>query len=446
MTHLRRSGARLGVTSLGYPLLGRGTLPSSLNLAHLQGSRWPKAGLLCGIALVCFAARAAGYAQAATPAVDDPSAAREFLLQGIAERAAALKSAVFSAHGRKEGARNDEKDDKEQAANGDVFIHGAIDGGRLRFDYREPNLFISPEKMQKPVMNKENLTREQAAEIARVEAENKKPSKLTKMDMVRTRMETYLIKTPTKTAFWYSWPNVTNSNVFLGPANREIPAELIRRFDINALGLYGMIDFERGKELKELLETYRSHKAFEVKDAGKGLFTLTFLFDNEVTSNHWAMDIDTLHGFTATRFRLTEYNKPLRATAITQSSDVTWKQVNGAWVPETFKIWSGNARSRAFHSLELTFTFQQVNQPVDDAEFSYKSFPAPASAAVIDRSADDPVLLRPPFSGRPPGQAKQGTRWFKNRTTLMLLGLNLVMVTILIALIWRRRLPGHDAK
>jgi hypothetical protein len=440
MTHLSAS-ARVRVTSLGYPMLVR-VVPSRF-LGHFSESRWSRARLFCGVAIACLAAPAAGYAQAARPAVDDPSAAKEFLLQGIAERAAALKSAVFSAHGLKKGASRDEKDDKEEVANGEVVIHGAIDGARLRFDYGEPNWVVAPEKIAKPNLNKEGLTREQAEQLAFEAA--KMPANLTKKDIVRTRVETYFIKTPGKTAFWYN----VSPNIFLGAANREV-AQFIRRFDINALGLYGMLAFRRGKELKEVLDTYRSNKAFEVKDAGQGVFTLTLLFDDQLTSNRWAMDIDTLHGFTPTRFRLTEYNKPLRVTAITQSSDVTWKQINGAWVPETFKIWSGEGAgvesSRAFQSVELTFVFQQVNQPVDEAEFSYKSFPAPASAAVLDNSTDDPVLLRAPFSGGSIGQAAQGTRWFKNRTTLILLGLNLVIVSTLIGLLWRRRLRGRDSK
>jgi hypothetical protein len=310
--------------------------------------------VLCAIGIVCLAAGAAAYVQAPpTPAVHDPSAAKEFLLQGIAKRAAALKSAVFSAHGQKKGAGRDEKEDKEQIANGDIFLHGAIDEGRLRFDYSEPMWHLAPEK-------------------------------------ARIRTQTCFIKTPTRTANWYK----PSPNIFVGPPNREM-AEFIRRFDINALGLYGWLAFERSKGLNEVLDTYRSNKRFEVKDAGKGLFTLTFLFDDALTSNRWAMDIDTLHGFTPVRFRLTEYNKPLRATAVTQSSDVTWKQINGAWVPETFKIWLGEGAGapnpRPFKSVELTFTFQQVNQPVDDAEFNYKSFPAPASTGVIDV----PVLRRP---------------------------------------------------
>ena len=132
-------------------------------------SPWSKVRLLCGVVLA-WLAPATGNAQPPSPAVENPSAAREFLLKGIAERAATLKSAVFSARGQKRGAGKDEKDDIE-IANGDILVHGAIEGGRLRFDYEEPRLSLAPEKIAKPILN-DNLTVEQAQLALKVAKSN----------------------------------------------------------------------------------------------------------------------------------------------------------------------------------------------------------------------------------------------------------------------------------
>jgi hypothetical protein len=424
-------GVLAHAVALASRLCAQATWPRALG--HVAGSRGLKAGVLCNVVLAFATSPTPGSGQPPASAVDDPSAIKEFLLQGMAERGAALKSALFSARGQKKGATGDDKND---IANGDVFIHGAIDGARLRFDYGEPAFVLAPENVAKPIRDKANLTREQVEQLAKETAESlKSRPEFTKKDLVLSRTETFFIRSPVKNAYWYNG----NPNIFLVAANGSVP-EGVRRFDVNALGLYGWLEFQQGPELNELLDSYRANKRFEVKDLGGGAFSLVFLFDGPLTSSRWEMDIDTLHGFTPTRSRLVEFNNKQSTTAIRQSSETTWKQVKSVWVPETFKIWQGEApgekEAKVFSSLALTFAFDRINQPIDEAEFSYKSFPAPAFASVLDNSTLDPLLIRQAAES---GSASQGAlHWIKNRKTPILVALDVLIVLALLGVLWRR--------
>jgi hypothetical protein len=395
--------------------------------------------VLCSLVMAMFSAPALG--EAASKPSDEAQAARDFLVQGIAERASHLKSALFTARGEQKGNSGDPED---QVFNGKLSIHGAIDGLRLRFDYGEPGYSHAPdvrlENLATPTPREEldELTREQAGQLVNGNVKQMSLRDLGQTKGVLSRVETYFIRTPENVATWHSGL----SSMFLSRANKRVA---VRCFDVNALGLYGYLEFQEGKPLEELLNDFRVVERCEVKEAGNGVVTLSQPFDESTTLSHWEISIDTRRGFTPLRAQMIEYNKKTGVTAVTQSSDTTWSEINGAWVPKTFKIWCGSTNPKGvnvYHSQEFTFAFERVNEPIDDTEFSYKSFPASPDVAVIDETAQNPIRLRQPSANQSSTAGAVVVGWMRSRAVLILLALNLAALSALLVISWRRGTPA----
>ena len=305
-------------------------------------------------------------------------------------------------------------------------MKGAFDENRLRFDYGEPAYVVAPEKIAEQIRDgiEKELTREEW--LAREGAEPDKK------DVVLANVETFFIRTPEKVAYWFNG----QPTVFLLAANEDVPQAV--RFDIKALGLYGWLEFKQGLEVDELLAAYRKNEKFEVEDLGNGLWRLSFLFDGgRLTSSRWEIDINVSQGFTPVQSKLKERNKLTGKTSVTQASQVTWKQVNGAWVPDKYHIQEQHERSNTYTSIDLTFSFDRVNEELDESLFTYESFPTPDYAAVIDGSGAKPVFVRRPFEGL--GQ-KQMPPLPANRSRLVIILANVLAVgSILLFVLWRWR-------
>ena len=307
---------------------------------------------------------------------------RDFILQGVLHRIEKLQSAEFRATGTKtvEGL------DTDSHPQGEIKIHGAFDGENFRFDYGEPAMVVGVTALTDRIRSGEQISPEEAERIA---FEATKASNLPQ-DAVATFVETYFIKTPEKVAYWFNG----NPTVFVTAPNAEIPSS-IRRFDINALGLYGILEFNQGLSAKTLVESYLSSPNCRVIEIGNGLRRLEFQFTNQITTGTWAIDVDTTHGFTTIGTKLTEYNRQLQVESVPQFSRVTWKNISEVWIPESALIATGTDESKTILSLE--FEFNKINEPIDPSVFSHESFPAPAYAAVVDDSGGKPLIVREPF-------------------------------------------------
>jgi hypothetical protein len=181
---------------------------------------------------------------------DDAATIREFLLQGIAQRSESLKSATFTAHGRKTVPVSQPGEDVPA---GEIIIRGAIDGARLRFDYGEPAFVAAPAKIADRIQENQRISREEAERLSKEAVDTFKEGD--KKEITIARIETYYIRTPEKIAYWFNG----HPTVFLVAPNSEVGPH-IRRFDVNALGLYGWLEFQKGIGVSELLAGYRAIK------------------------------------------------------------------------------------------------------------------------------------------------------------------------------------------
>jgi hypothetical protein len=307
---------------------------------------------------------------------------RDFILQGVLHRIEKLKSAEFRATGTK----TVEGMDTDSQPQGEIKIHGAFDGENFRFDYGEPAMVVGVTALTDRIRSGEQISPEEAERIA---FEATQASNLPQ-DAVATFVETYFIKTPEKVAYWFNG----NPTVFVTAPNAEIPSS-IRRFDINALGLYGILEFNQGLSARTLVDSYLANPNSKVIEIENGIRRLEFKFTDPIMIATWTIDVDTIHGFTTIGTKLTEYNRQLQVESVPQFSRVTWKNISEVWVPESALIATGTDESKTI--LSLDFEFNKINEPIDPSVFSHESFPAPAYAAVVDDSGGKPLIVREPF-------------------------------------------------
>lgn len=314
-------------------------------------------------------------------AEDGPESIRRYLLTGVAQRADELRSGEFTASGE----RSANPESKNADGAGPLRARGAFDQGRGRFDFSEQGIVLLPESlppstMKTPIDAGDQVNGEPSVEVA--------PSAYR-----AATVETYLIRTPDRTAFWING----QPTVYVGGANLQVPAS-VRFFDVNALGLYGWLEFCRGLSANEILAAYGRRPKFSVEQISDGVWRLAFTSDSRFSSSRWEIDINAVNGFTPQASRLIETSKGDGTSQVKVESHVEWKEINGAWCPVHFEIHVGRPEQASFQRVVLDFTWNVVNEPVDERAFSWESFPIPEFVGTVDTSLPKPVVLREHYS------------------------------------------------
>lgn len=308
---------------------------------------------------------------------------RDFLLQGVMARAEALHSADFRAVGKKLVSSEDEM----APPSGDIIIEGAFEPGKIRFDYQEPSLVIVQGDLIEDLKRGEQPPARK--EIERLSKQRQNPS-AEPSDVIKATIETYYIKNGTKIAYWFNG----SPSMFTVASNSDVP-RTIRRFDISALGLYGILEFNKGLELGELVKGYQKAKLYKIITLSDSVKRIEFLYDNPSTSLAWAIDINPEQGFTCVGSQLTETSKRDGKVTIPQKSTVSWTLNSGVWVPTEFAMESIVGKTTSI--LQFTFEYASVNTDVDDKRFLLESIPLPEFGAIIDNSGAKPVVARAPY-------------------------------------------------
>jgi hypothetical protein len=378
---------------------------------------------------------AAAQEQPTTSRPADPAEMKRFLFAGLAERVAGLQSASYTATGRMSGRLTSSA---FKAPEGELRISGAFDAERMRMDVRQPAYIETPESIAERL-------RESGRAAARplappTPAERKPPNS---NQVVLTDIETYFIRTPQKTIFWYNGL----PTVYVMAGNEKVPSHVMH-FDINALGLYGWLEINRGTPANELLAAFEARDPYRVDELPGDVWRLSFPHDHRISHSEWQIDIDVGHGFTPVESRMIEVanvgpHKGQQRT--TQLSRVSWIQQGTAWVPVQFHIENGATDADSTSAIDLTFTFDSVNQPLSAQRFSYESIPAPNFAAIVDSSGAKPVVIRPHFQGvEPPAKPRSEFSPPSRPLTSVIIVINVLVLAIIGVIYYIRRRHGRN--
>ncbi len=152
-------------------------------------------------------------------------------------------------------------------------------------------------------------------------------------------------------------------------------------FDVRALGLMGLIEFQQGKTVDVLLNVMdKIHMTIEPLQSPKG-YRCEYS-NTELKQEFW---IDETKGMSPFRWQTT------RSGQVTFQSDTEWKAIDNIWLPSTYTMTDKNLTD-VEKSWHLVFEWDQVNLPLDPQLFTAAGLATDENAAVVDLTLGMPVL------------------------------------------------------
>ena len=160
----------------------------------------------------------------------------------------------------------------------------------------------------------------------------------------------------------------------------------VREWDLTALGLMDWPEFERRIRLDKILDARQFRMTcHSVEIDTSGISRLTVRSD----WTEYEMWIDEKQGMTPVRISRRDLRDSLRETS---RSDVSWKNQNGVWVPESFRM-EDLSDSGSTQSYAMTIEWKSVNEPLDPILFSPEGI-TDANALMADMRLGPGVLER----------------------------------------------------
>jgi hypothetical protein len=226
--------------------------------------------------------------------------------------------------------------------------------------------------------------------------------------------------------------------------------------DIRAVGLLGTGSYEKQVSWEDTFRYLNESIADELVDEGEGLSRIRMPTKDGLGRN--TLWIDRKRGFSPVRLEFQHKAvNPVRGHPETlpepyMKCEATWTEINGVWVPLTYRIEDQQQHDAEGRSLTYSHAYhwEIVNQPVPMELFEIESLHAPKGSLVTDHRGQDVVLTRvigepdnpetgtvytKPTEGEPSRVVPRGYR----RGTWLFLGFNVVAVLLIALLLYFRR-------
>jgi hypothetical protein len=256
---------------------------------------------------------------------------------------------------------------------GDFEIFLAFDGGeKIRFDQQRPGWVIDSGSIRPDPTNPQAL-----------KAESKKGT-----------LNAKYYRTKRKSAYWVAGTPA----IHVGRPDSLPPREALSLFDVRALGLYSWVELQRGYTFPKLVEHYlRLDSDLDVNDSDRDQWVLTWSYRGKNDEAEWRIWVNVAQGFTPVRAEQRERwtHSGQQDWTVVQSFETKWDRIENVWVPVVHEMLVTPYKSKARWERSFTIAWELVNRPVREELFDHKTFGAPDSVGVTDRSLGQPVIVRP---------------------------------------------------
>lgn len=166
-------------------------------------------------------------------------------------------------------------------------------------------------------------------------------------------------------------------------------------FDVRTLGIANYGDLLNFAGFDDLHAAMAKNAPLKVTTTEEGLTRIESESPGQVISDLW---LNEKAGFTIIRKENWTTDAETGQRDKEGTSDVTWLQKSGVWVPKSFRLW---------HSLvtdELSFEWESVNEPVPEILFTPKGFDVKSkgiTTPVVDFSLEKPIVIEQLAAGAP---------------------------------------------
>jgi len=179
------------------------------------------------------------------------------------------------------------------------------------------------------------------------------------------------------------------------------PRHKARPFDPAAVGLYYWQSLEKGRSLETVLDLFQQIPPIRMDRSGD-LIEIQWQIGQRGNGAHLRkLWVDAANGYTPIRMNAFIERGSGWASEPFLISEVTWKESDGCYLPSTYRIEDSFAKGRR-RVYEMAFSWERVNQPFEDWEFTDKGFGVASRTALLDSQLGKAVMLRKPYSRSQP--------------------------------------------
>lgn len=298
------------------------------------------------------AALAIGHDAGAMTPEKPPAEAQQlarFVFAGLQDSRERLKSGVFRAAGYLE------ETTEEPRLKGEITVFGAFDfaHGLLRFDRLEPMRVVRRFKED----GRKGRKKQGSLELGQVGGR--------------------FVRTNNQSIEWHKDSRVAA----IRPAREKAPGH-IRPFDVRLVGLTNWGTLDAGETWESLFPELQRRVTAMVRE-GETFYRATWIYaEAGVKIDCW---FDARQGFSPVR--LEQRTRPVKNPGdwreASETGASTWAKVGEVWVPKTLsqETKSSGGSSRR----EISFQWENVNQGVENALFTWQGMGLPKGTQVIDR-------------------------------------------------------------
>ncbi|HEX7379459.1 MAG TPA: hypothetical protein VF278_20215, partial [Pirellulales bacterium] len=170
--------------------------------------------------------------------------------------------------------------------------------------------------------------------------------------------------------------------------------------DIRTVGLLAAVSYEHQASWADLFKHLNDRPPDEVVDEGAGLWRIRWPTTDGLGRN--SLWIDRSKGFSPVRFEM-QHKLISREPNVKGGwpepfggCEATWTEINGVWVPLTYRIEDQQYRDAEGRpaTYEHEFNWELVNEPIPLEWFEIESLHAPKGTLVTDHRGQDIVLTR----------------------------------------------------
>ncbi|HEX7376913.1 MAG TPA: hypothetical protein VF278_07360 [Pirellulales bacterium] len=293
----------------------------------------------------------------------------KFLMTGLRDARERLRKGVVRVHGTK---RENAYNQKPLAGELTQFYAFDNDSGLLRYERKEPRRSFVATPIDKPAIPQRGV----------------RPTEDLALNRIYWRC-------PRKSVQY------TAGDTVLAICAEDADAPIYSAFDVRAVGLHYLEDYQRQTRFEEIVDTFMRFPAEQVSDVGDGVYRIEWSLGDR-GHHRRTLWIDRSHGFTPTRMELRDrlphlpddhpWKPPYAVT------EATWTLISDVWVPKTYKIADGPEDSEAalgHHPsirYEHTFEWESVNEPLPPDLFEVKSLELPNGCIVTDWRGQRPIV------------------------------------------------------
>ena len=230
------------------------------------------------------------------------------------------------------------------------------------------------------------------------------------------------------------------STHFLGRQDVEIerpehrPQPSFTVFDVRTVGIMSWSAFKRGASFADLFPKLLERKITVFSQEANGLIKIAWEM-GESREAQLIVWLDSKRGHSPVRLELrVRMNPEDEWSAIKATSEATWEEVNGVWVPKTVVLVN---HFNATKTYELAFEWESVNEPVPAKLFTWHGFDLPSHTLILDNRLGTPIQLGHVGDFVAPVESAAESTG-RTRIAIVVATLSAAVILLMVFLRWRR--------